>query len=122
MNKNRSTWSASNNNSHGFTEKVARPGPSSHENRSGKKLGQVILKNETGDFIGYADLIQRFALLFEDVRVPSTRKIRRIGAKEQALGAGDIQSAAEYGAKIQVRFFIAHPAIAARSIQIYVRA
>ena len=80
------------------------------------------MENLARNLFGDADLVERLALRFEDARVPTARKIRGIAAEQQPLRAGDIEGAPEYDAQVEMRLFVTHPAIAARSIQVYVRA
>src|ERR1700722_6113336 len=89
---------------------------------SGEQTNQIVVEDGTGNLFGYADFVERLGLRFKDGVVQSAREEGRVRSKEQTLRPNDIQNALKDGTEIEVAFFVSNPAIAARSIQVYVRA
>src|SRR5580658_581349 len=89
---------------------------------SRKQADQIVIEDQPRHFLRHADFVESLRLHLKNGRVPPAREERRVGSEQQSLRPGDIQRAPEHGAQIQMGLFVSHPAIAARSIQVYVRA
>ena len=89
---------------------------------SGEQANKIVVEDGTGNLFGYADFVESLGLCFKDGVVPSAREKGGVRSKEQTLRPNNIQNALKDSAKIEMALFVTHPAIAARSIQIYVRA
>ena len=89
---------------------------------SRKQADQIVVQDLPRGLFVHANFIESFGLSFENRGVPSAREEGRIGAEEQALRAHYVEGAPEHVAEIEMSFFVSHPAIATRSIQVYVRA
>src|SRR4051812_13988061 len=83
---------------------------------------QIAAQDAGGCFFAHIEGLQRCYLLGENVGVPASWKKRTVGAEQETIGAEDVQGPPEDHREVQLRSVVLHPTVAARGVQVNVRA
>src|ERR1035438_7150712 len=90
--------------------------------RAGQQALQIAAQNQTGMLRGDFDRVERLHLRLKNLRVPSARKERRIGAEQQPVRAGHLQRLLKDILEIEPAGQVTHLTLAAGGIHVDVGA